>query len=139
MNRHTIHPHRPGRWLGKGIRAGSSEGYNLFSRSPKAKKEGGGGAGEGGGSLPSDTLRERLFRFYQSSDSVFDKGMSSRLDYARAGKNGPLFGGMRDEVGLLGTFAKKSFLWPSCCVDGGGVVHGSLVAVPIRGSSPRAS
>eukprot|EP00752_Nemacystus_decipiens_P012270 g10876.t1 len=97
----------PGRWLGKGVRAGSSEGYNLFSRSPKAdtlpsSKDGGGSGGGSGGDgecgLPSDTLRERLFRFSQASDSVFDKGTSARLDYAKAGKNGPLFGGMRDEI-----------------------------------------
>ncbi|CAM9648801.1 unnamed protein product [Ectocarpus fasciculatus] len=96
LNMGVLHPitavitHRiwgPGRWLGKGIRAGGREGYNLFSPS-EAKST----------SLPSDTQRERSFRFSQFSDSVFDRGVSSRLDYARAGKNGPLFGGMRDEV-----------------------------------------
>ncbi|CAM9356812.1 unnamed protein product [Ectocarpus sp. 4 AP-2014] len=95
LNMGVLHPitsiitHRiwgPGRWLGKGIRTGSREGYNLF-------------ASEGKGiGLPSDTQRERSFRFSQFSDSVFDRGVSSGLDYARAGKNGPLFGGMRDEV-----------------------------------------
>lgn len=85
---------RPGRWLGKGIRAGSREGYNLFSPTtpPSPVLEAKSVA------LPSDTQRERSFRFSQFSDSVFDRGVSSRLDYARAGKNGPLFGGMRDEV-----------------------------------------
>lgn len=52
------------------------------------------------GGLPDDTRRERFFRFSQFSDSVFDRGESSRLDYAKAGENGPLFGGMRDEVGF---------------------------------------
>lgn len=91
----TLPSDRPGRWLGKGIRAGSSEGYNLFIEGQSE------GEGEGHGGLPSDTRRERFFRFSQSSDSVFDRGESSRLDYARAGKNGPLFGGMRDEVSFL--------------------------------------
>ncbi|CAB1113092.1 unnamed protein product [Ectocarpus sp. CCAP 1310/34] len=95
LNMGVLHPitaiitHRiwgPGRWLGKGIRTGSREGYNLFASESK------------GIGLPSDTQRERCFRFSQSSDSVFDRGVSSELDYARAGKNGPLFGGMRDEV-----------------------------------------
>ncbi|CAM9859835.1 unnamed protein product [Ectocarpus sp. 8 AP-2014] len=96
LNMGVLHPitaiitHRiwgPGRWLGKGIRTGSREGYNLFTAS-EAKGIG----------LPSDMQRERSFRFSQFSDSVFDRGVSSGLDYARAGKNGPLFGGMRDEV-----------------------------------------
>lgn len=107
-----VHPaatHRPGRWLGKGIRAGSSEGYNLFAKAAKpvissssGEAGGSGGESEAEVGLPGDTRRERLFRFSQASDSVFDRGVSSRLDYAKAGKNGPLFGGMRDEVRLHG-------------------------------------
>lgn len=94
--------HRPGRWLGKGIRAGSQEGYNLFSPMGRGGDAGESESeGEGRGGLPSDMRRERFFGFSQSSDSVFDKGSSSRLDYSKAGKNGPLFGGMRDEVGGL--------------------------------------
>lgn len=50
--------------------------------------------------LPADTRRERNFRFSLFSESVFDRGASSKLNYGEGAGNGPLFGGMRDEVSL---------------------------------------
>lgn len=86
---------RPGRWLGKAIRAGESEGYNLFSSSRKMASAAESSDSDG---LPSGTRRELPFRFLLYSESVFDRGESSSLDYGEVGVNGPLFGGMRDEV-----------------------------------------
>ncbi|CAM9837342.1 unnamed protein product [Scytosiphon promiscuus] len=103
----------PGRWLGKGIRSSSSEGYNLFSSNPKATTwaqpsspsfagkdaDGGGSGGSSGGGGPSDTRRNRRFRFTPFAQSVFDGGESASLDYSLGeAKNGLLFSGMRDEV-----------------------------------------
>lgn len=85
---------RPGRWLGKAFRAGSSEGYNLFSasRAPPSSES---SNAEG---LPDGTLRERRFWCSTFSESVFDRGESSELNYGGQNDNGLIFGGMRDEV-----------------------------------------
>ena len=87
---------RPGWWLGKAFCAGSPEGYNIFSPVRTAPSSTG---SSDNGSFPDGTLRERFFGFSSFTKSVFDGGESSELDYGRGGKNGPLFGGMRDEVG----------------------------------------
>lgn len=107
-------PTRPGRWLGKGIRSASTEGYNLFSSNPKATTwtepstpssssemdgSGVGRADSGDSSEQGDTQRGRRFRFTPFALSAFDGGESASLDYSfREGKNGLLFSGMRDEV-----------------------------------------
>lgn len=87
---------RPGRWLGKAFSSRSSEGYNLFYPGRTAPPSKGSLDKEG---FPDGTLRERFFGFSPFVDSVYGSGASSELDYGRGGNNGPLFGGMRDEVG----------------------------------------
>lgn len=82
---------RPGRWLGKAIKPGTAEGYNLFSTSrdkPIGEKL----------SFSQGMLRERRFDFSISAPSVFDSGSSAKLNYGVGKGNGLLFGGMRDEV-----------------------------------------
>ncbi|CAM9337507.1 unnamed protein product, partial [Hapterophycus canaliculatus] len=81
----------PGRWLGKGIHSGGGGGRNSSSSSS--------GSSSGG---PSDTRRNRRFRFTPFAQSAFDGGESASLDYSfRAAKNGLLFSGMRDEASPL--------------------------------------
>eukprot|EP00904_Undaria_pinnatifida_P001989 jgi/Undpi1/11791/HiC_scaffold_4.g01490.m1 len=86
---------RPGRWLGKAFSSRSSEGYNLFYPGRTAPPSKGSLDKEG---FPDGTLRERFFGFSPFVDSVYGSGASSELDYGRGGNNGPLFGGMRDEI-----------------------------------------
>lgn len=73
------------------MQSGRVEGYNLFSQL-RTKSQ------SGMELLPEDTRRERRFGFSISGPSVFDGGMSAKLDYGGGNGNGLLFGGMRDEV-----------------------------------------
>ncbi|CAM9455893.1 unnamed protein product [Ascophyllum nodosum] len=81
----------PGRWLGKGLRGRGTEGYNIFASSRSATES-------GQIRFSKDVRRLGRFRFSLVSDSVFDRGESSSLNYGYEKENGPLFGGMRDEI-----------------------------------------
>lgn len=67
--------------------------YNVFAptRSPPASKL---------EALPPDAKRQRGFKFTVSDQSAFDDRKSSTFDYGGGNGNGPLWGGIHDEVTL---------------------------------------